>query len=327
MQYTLGMLNKLIKLLVELALFILGAALFVHVIRSVDLDSVFTLLAELGRWSWLIFLLYPFMCVWDVIAWKWSFPANLQKKLHFKELFLIRLAGESVNNITPFLDVGGEPLKIVLLERRFGLHRHSALAAVFVDRTGLFAGQILFMLSGLLIAMIVLPLPQRSEWALALSLFGSMVALASFIVVQKRQRLGLRIDKEVADYYRHQSVRMRHVVFYHMLGWIAGGIEMTIMLRCAGVPASWIDGFVLESLLQLVRTASFFIPGNLGAQEGGLAFFVQLMGFNPALGVVVSLFKRLRQMVWTALGFMVWALYEWSYLKHRALKIRYNRNS
>jgi len=67
---------------------------------------------------------------------------------------------------------------------------------------------------------------------------------------------------------------------------------------------------ILEALLQLTRTASFFIPGSLGAQEGVLALVVLGFGYVPALGVAVSLLKRLRQVIWTILGFIVWGLIE-----------------
>ena len=82
------------------------------------------------------------------------------------------------------------------------------------------------------------------------------------------------------------------------------------MFHMVGVPLSLLQAVMLESLLQLVRTASFFIPANLGTQEGGLAFFAQLLGFHPALGVAVSLLKRLRQLLWTGIGFTIWGMYQ-----------------
>ena len=85
---------------------------------------------------------------------------------------------------------------------------------------------------------------------------------------------------------------------------------MYFMLQLLGVPVSLVQAVMLESLLQLVRTASFFIPGNLGTQEAGLAFFIQLLGYHPALGVAASLLKRARQIVWTGIGFAIWGGYQ-----------------
>ena len=75
------------------------------------------------------------------------------------------------------------------------------------------------------------------------------------------------------------------------------------------LPVTWGEAFLLESMLQLVKTASFFIPGNLGAQEAGLALLCQWMGYEPSAGIALSLYKRFRQLVWTAAGFGVWGLY------------------
>ena len=41
-----------------------------------------------------------------------------------------------------------------------------------------------------------------------------------------------------------------------------------------------------------------------------LAFFIQLLGYHPALGVAASLLKRARQIVWTGIGFAIWGGYQ-----------------
>ena len=120
----------------------------------------------------------------------------------------------------------------------------------------------------------------------------------------------MQIDAGIAAFYDWKDPRMAWSVLLHFIGWAAGGIETYFMFRLAGAPVTLLDGLMLEALLQIARTASFFIPGNLGAQELGLALFAQWAGFSPSTGLAVSLFKRLRLVIWTAVGFMVWGWYE-----------------
>jgi hypothetical protein len=93
------------------------------------------------------------------------------------------------------------------------------------------------------------------------------------------------------------------------IGWIFGGVEMYFFCRILGFNMSVLEAVMLEALLQLLRTGSFFIPGNLGVQEGGLAFLAVQMGFEPVLGVGLSILKRFRQILWTAIGFVILAVY------------------
>jgi uncharacterized membrane protein YbhN (UPF0104 family) len=67
--------------------------------------------------------------------------------------------------------------------------------------------------------------------------------------------------------------------------------------------------FVVQSLLQAVKTVSFFIPGNLGAQEGGLAYLLTHFGFPAASGVALSLIKRVRQFFWAAIGGVLFLIF------------------
>ena len=108
---------------------------------------------------------------------------------------------------------------------------------------------------------------------------------------------------------RSQRKRFCAAVVLNGMGWVFGGIETYFFCRLIGLDISLVQSVMLESLLQLVRTASFFVPLNLGAQEGGLAFFMGAMGYAPVAGVGLSLLKRFRQIVWTAVGFGIWGFY------------------
>jgi len=63
--------------------------------------------------------------------------------------------------------------------------------------------------------------------------------------------------------------------------------------------------WIIESLLQLIRAGSFFIPLSLGAQEGGLILIFTSLGMAGPLGLAVSFVRRIRELVWIALGLLL----------------------
>ena len=285
---------KHLKKCAQAALFAVGLVLFYFVIRSVEPSELQKILPALGGWAWLIFLYYPFMCAWDVWAWKIVLERHHVAPLPFKQLFWIRLAGEAVNNITPFLDIGGEPLKIHLLNHDFGVSRKAALKACLADRGLLLFSEIIFGIVGFALAIFCLPM--TPEWKMGYTVTVVVLTLLSTIFT--------------IFFYTESKRKLLTATLYHFIGWAAGGIEMYFLFRIMGAPITLAQGFTLEALIQIVRILSFFIPANLGAQEGGLALFSQLLGFNPTLGIVVSLLKRIRQLIWTAVGFSVWGAFQ-----------------
>ncbi len=272
---------------------------------------------------------YPLICVWDVWGWKVLLAPSRRPAVPFGELFLVRLAGEALNSVTPFVDVGGEFLKVQLCVERFALTRREALTSVVMARTALFVSEALFWIVGLALLLPASRVPADWSWALIAGV-GVCVALAAILLFLQRRGLFAAVlgwvgrfrpqagllerfhvsareaDAEVARTLSARDGRFASALGLHFVGWLAGGVETYFMFRLVGAPVTLADGLALEAMLQLLRTVSFFIPGNLGAQEAGMALLAQWMGFHPSLGVAVSLLKRLRQLVWTAAGFAVW---------------------
>lgn len=316
-------------------LFVAGLCLFAGVLRKAGVREELAVLWPIftGPGA-LILAAYPLISALDVWGWQIVFPASARPHIRFGGLFFIRLAGEALNSVTPFVDVGGEFLKVSLVSRVFGVDKKAALTSVLMGRTALFFSEIFFWIAGIVLIFIFFPVPPvwRAIFLITVSLCA--VLGVAVLAIQKKGffltflrwlellRFDLKlfgkfhislktVDAEITRFYSGRDARLLVTLSLHFAGWVAGGIETFMMCRLLGMEVSLLDGIILEALLQLVRTASFFIPGNLGAQEAGLALFVGWMGGTPFLGVAVSLLKRIRQLVWTAAGFLVWGVYQW----------------
>jgi hypothetical protein len=306
-----------LKRYIQIFLFLAGIALFGGVILSTDFQKLKVTLSAISFSNYWIFLFYAFMCIWDMLGWKAVFPNSSKAKVKIPKLYFVRLAGEAVNNVTPILDVGGEPLKVFMASELFGISKKESAASVVVARTALMVSELLFVVIGLGVALFSLNLEWDWIRGLGLSVLVFALVCGLFILWQKKN-----LDiYEIGVFYAGEKKRFYISIFYHFIGWTVGGLEMWLMFRALGVPISIAQGIMLESLLQLVRLGSFFIPANLGAQEAGLGLFVRLLGYDPVLGIAVSLLKRLRQILWTLVGFGIWGIYQWRVLGKREASV------
>lgn len=318
---------------IQILLFAAGLALFGHVLLSSNPQALLDILLANKAGILIILVVYPFFFLWGVLAWRSVFAEEPRSQTTLIELFFIRLAGEAVNFVTPILDVGGEPLKVLLAHKRFEISRGAGLSSVVMDRSAQFIAQLGYMGIGLLLALIFIPLPAEWHWIfwIGLSIMGIVTTL--MILLQKKgfftlviewiESLGIlprflhklkvplrKVDDDIAAFYRLRKSQIRAALIFHSLGWISLSMETYLICRVLDIPISFMQAFVLEAIIQLVRTASFFIPGNLGVQESSMAYLFSTLGHSPAQGLAASLLRRIRQLVWNGIGYGVWGVYQ-----------------
>lgn len=91
--------------------------------------------------------------------------------------------------------------------------------------------------------------------------------------------------------------------------------EIYLAAQLLGQPIGLLDALVLDSLAQAARSVAFFLPGGLGAQEGGFAGLALLLHLDPALALALSLLRRVRE-----LEVGVPALLAWQWLERRGAR-------
>lgn len=320
----------------RLLCWVIGVGAFVGVFQTTGTEPLKIALSAAAGPGAAVFLIYAAVNFWDAWAWRVVFLGASGRHVSFGGLYLIRLAGEAVNGITPFVDIGGEFLKVTLASKRFGLEKKQVLSTVAIERVALLASEVAFWFLGLAAALFWIPEVRhaRTAWIAAGVIFIPLVAalywmshkgfFASLYGLVKRfvktgealtRELEVKIqdvDARISQFYEREPGRNAATLVLHLVGWAAGGIETWAMFRLAGADITPIEGIMIEALFQMLKTVSFFIPGNLGAQEAGLAFFGAWFGYAGPVGVAVSLLKRVRQLVWTGVGFGIW-----SWMAHR----------
>ncbi|HTO11735.1 MAG TPA: flippase-like domain-containing protein [Candidatus Binatia bacterium] len=306
----------------RLLLLLVGLAFLIALVAENDPAAVFASVTRLS-WRIVVILTFPMALVMalDALGWRYAF---LHDRVPFGPLLATRLAGEAFNIATPTAALGGEVVKAWLLRDRVPLEE--SVPSVIIAKTTITIAQGIFLLLGIVLAVIVLAgsrLLLAMEWLLTLE----VIALAVFIVLQTRglvgwgtrllDRLGLRrmgatgtaarVDAALADFYRREPRRLALSILYHLAAWLLGIVETWLILWFLGIPVSLTTATVIEAFGTGIRFATFLIPGSLGAQEGGYVMTFLALGLSGADGVSFGLVRRLRELVWVAIGLALFA--------------------
>ena len=109
------------------------------------------------RWTFLhVILLALGWHLTNSLAWSFAFPAGGPRP-RLPALFMCKLAGEAVNQLTPLANLGGEPLKAFLLRRQSPVSR--GLASVVVNKAAQVFTGLLFTAVGLSMVLLYWELP------------------------------------------------------------------------------------------------------------------------------------------------------------------------
>lgn len=306
---------------------VIGLLLFVWALRKVDLSQVGDLMQEMGPGLLVIVLAYGLVAWFDALSWKCAFKPDEAEAIHPLSIWRIRTIGETFNVITPLGTMGGEPVKAHLLKEKYGLTYKQGVTSQVVARTTLTLSLILFMIPGIVFLFMDNGISESFKTSSLTGLIIFSVLIFLFLLFQitgtlsrmahgfnrlfpsKNPRPSLEhlvaLCGMMSGYYRQHRGLFLKSMAYAFFGWVAGVIELYFTLYFLGIPVSFKELWIIESLLQFVRAASFFIPLSLGAQEGGLILIFTSMGMAGPLGLAVSFVRRIRELVWVALGLLL----------------------
>ena len=301
----------------------LGVALLGVLVAQNDPAAVLGSIVDLS-WRLGIILCFPvaLVTILDTLGWRFAF---LREDVAFRALVASRLAGEAFNLTTPAA-VGGEAVKAWLLRGHAPLD--ASVASVIVAKTTIMIAQELFLLLGIVVAW-------RTILSGSLLLYGMLwllsleaIALALFMLVQTRGMLGWTgrlldrlgvpairgrstlglVDNALGQFYRTAPRRLALSVAFHFGAWLLGSLETWLVLRFLGTEVSLATATVIEAFGTAIKVATFLIPASLGVLEGGfLATFVAL-GLSSTTAISFSLVRRIREVVWIAIGLIVFAV-------------------
>lgn len=322
--------------MLRLILLLLGLLTLIGLVWHIGPARILEAVAGLGPTALLVILL-PSLLMYLLEAFGWRLTLRRHATgIPFWRLFAIRTAGEVVNMTTPTAYVGGEPLKAYLLKPH-GVPIVEGLASVVTAKTTMTIAQVLFILLGIGLAFGLIGSSGSSGSpggsnattlaavvSVGLLLFGTSL----FVMVQ---RLGLfmgalsalrwfrvripylearehklqDLDRTILNFYARDRLAFLLSIGVFFLGWLAEALEVYAILYYLGGPA--VDPLVAVSIGGLsvfIKGGTFFIPGSLGAQEGGNLLLLVAFGYAELTGITFALVRRIRELVWIVIGLL-----------------------
>lgn len=312
------------KLLKLLALAV-GIALFAWILTSTDLRIVGDYVLRLGG-AGIVVINVVFLIGFgaDVAAWLLLFRTLNHSASWFGRLWVAQLVGEAVNILAPFGSLGGEPVKAMILKRRYDVGYSESTASIVLAQTTNSLAEVPFAIIGVVLLMQQDLLPAAVETTIIAAtavitvfMLGVMVVLHLRSLAALEQRLsrsrwgvklakGLAFLKETEEhlfYILRRSPTQFSIAFVlSFIVWVFGALEMYLIFHFLGHPISLGDAWIMETVIVLVRSATFFVPGHLGAQDGAITLVAQALTGSPDMGLAVALVRRGRELLWGIIG-------------------------
>jgi uncharacterized protein (TIRG00374 family) len=311
----------------KLILLILGLAALIGIILHVGFESILHTISQLGFLHFGIILL-PMIAAYGLEAWGWQLTLGAHaQKIGFLRLFAIKMAGETVNVTTPAAYVGGEPLKAYFLKQSH-VPMVDGVASVITAKTTMTLAQVLFILLGGALAFWIIGqaggywmaglvgvgilafgiglfvLLQR--YGLGMACLGLVRACGIHLtLLEKRQSQLQELDGIIRSFYWHHQQTFYSAFVLFFLAWLIETLEVYAILYFLDVSSFdlW-TSLSIAALAVFIKGGTFFIPGSLGAQEGGYTLLLMTFGYSEVTGITFALIRRVREIFWILFGLL-----------------------
>jgi uncharacterized protein (TIRG00374 family) len=306
---------------------VLGIALLLFLIWKIGMSELWEELGLLGWGLVPLILIEGVASVFHTLGWRHCLT-GVQRSIPFYRLFRIRLAGYSINYLTPTADLGGELTKGTLLTTDNS--GATAATGVLIGKLALTLAQFLFVALGSILTLWGVPLPVGLWPAMLIGNALLASGVIGFLLVQKYGKLGglvrwlvgrnlggkilqsaakhvNEVDNELRLFYEQRKRDLPLAMLWHTLGYACGILQSWYFLYLLTDDASlrvaagiWFLGTWFDFL-------TFAIPLGVGVQEATRVVALKALGFNSVMGLAYGVTLRLEQIFWAGCGLLFYA--------------------
>ena len=310
----------------------LGVALLVAVLWTFNFDEALTLVAQMGVLAFVaVCALAIVRTIGETVSWHMTLPSVPIAAGWLARLWRIRMVGEAFNRVLPAGNLGGEPMKVVLLKTRGQIDYGESVASLYLFNMIDLAGQVIFVIGALALIALSSALDPSYKIGIGIGVVILVFMLAALVLLP-RWRLsarlgrflgrrswgprivdGLRhveeIETQVLEFRRRHPRRFNWAIICSILYCVVGAVETYVTFWVLGNPISLADAVMIEGVVLLVGSVTFFIPANIGSQEGAYVIFTAALTGMTTAGLGVAIVRRLREIVLLLLGFAIGGVY------------------
>ena len=303
---------------------LLGIGLFVYLIATANLRVVAAQAAAVGWGILLVIALGGLTQVFKTWAWRLTLWDEVHK-ISFARSLGLRLISEAIGQFGFVGMVGGEAARVALLGS--GVSVAGAISSAALDRSLFLLTGAVVTIAGIIALVFAVSLSLAVHLYAAALVFGLLCFLVAgaiairykWAVFSVPTRAAARIpwlgrwlqSKEPTLKAAEQRIlRFCHeaprafwcTVLLSFSCHFLAIVEVYLIIKMLGVPATLLGALILESLTKLINCAGVINPGNVGTYEGGNMAIGRLVRLTGTQGLVLALCRRARAMFWALIG-------------------------
>ncbi len=302
--------------------------LFVRMARTAQLSEVLALLRARG--PILALSLWPYLLVLclDAAGWR-TLLSTLGRNVGPWRVFWVRTSTEAIHRSLPGGAVAAEAMKPYLLRESAGVPISETTASLAMSKVLTVATQSLYIAFASAIAFARLGSSPLAWISLLTALFLAAVTVAgAFLMghgavaeklyrvihriplprlrswIEEKERAFLDTDQHSTELFRARKRQLAKCAVLFLAAWLAESLDSWISLRLLGVRVSYANVLSFDSLVSLIRSLAFFLPGALGVQDLSYMAFLRAFGIADDTNLVMAfvLLKRAKEVFWILTG-------------------------
>lgn len=304
---------------------ILGVLVFAAIFIFLDPEKMIEHLMKMDPTYLALALILQFLSLLIVsIRWRWFINATGYKTSRIN-IFLISLAGQAMNSITPASRWGGEPVKAYLLKKKQGIPISEGMASIIVEKITDIIAFTIIALFAIVYGFFYFNVPLKVMALLIITFFSTLSILFALFYVSFFKRIQSETILNLLDRYKWLTDRIPIITQYKNQIESSLNNYYTTVSRISSKKRTWVVGILFslgfwiieisrayviflafgispeELPITVIATAYVvssmigsipFLPGDLGIVEGTMILIYSTMQIPVQIGGLVTLIDR-----------------------------------
>lgn len=324
------------KFFYKLLFLIIGFSVLGFMVYKIGVDTIIEGLRKMRYWFFAIIALWFVVYCLNTLAWRIIIKDEEGEKIP-SFLFLLRtkITGFAINYITPFVAMGGEPYKVLVLKDYMSTSK--ATSCVILYTMMHIFSHIIFWMSAIVLGLIF----YRMSWIPFVSLillfvifcFAVLLFLRGYKkglvhrtfcilskipflkksinkLLEKKSDRFKEIDSQISNLHTHRRSSFYWSFFMEFLSRYIMCFEVNIIMFALspmypGIHISFIDAVMITAGYSLFANLVFFVPMQIGSKEGGYMLAFEAIGKRTSPAFIVSIVTRIRELFWIFIGILL----------------------
>ena len=313
---------------INIVLILIGIGIIYYFINNFGLDNIWENIKLSG------FQLINVLGIWAVVYFLNAYVLKIilgpdSKKTGFWELYTVTVSAYSINYITPFISLGGEPYKIFCLKDKLGTKK-AASSTILYTMLHMLA-HTFFWLMGIFIAFVFFEFEFFEKLLMGIILVGVMFliwfffsrhkkgVLKSFAKIIKKLKFLKSLNKKIeTNYDKMNEIDEEIIELYHnrkkSFWWgltveffarVLSSLEIYFIMIAIGIDFTVWDAIYVTAAFTLMMNIIFFVPMELGTRESSLYLLIKGLSSVEGAGIFVAIVSRIREVFWIILGILI----------------------